>query len=346
MRVAGENAAAAGVGDSSPAEALMWAIVQDVYGSADVLRLAEVARPNVGVDDVLVRVRAAGVHIGDWHVMVGRPYLMRAMGFGVRGPKARVRGMDVAGTVVAVGPNVTRLQPGDEVFGSCDGSFAEYATAREITLAVKPATLSFEQAAVVPTSACTALQALRDAVRIETGQRILIIGASGGVGLFAVQIAKALGAEVTGVCSTAKVDLVHSVGADRVLDYSSGDFTTDGQQYDRILDLGGTRPLSALRPSLTRRGTLVLVGGEGGGRWVGGAMLRSLRALALSPFLRQNLRMILATTNGQDLELLTELVEGGKVTPVIDRVYPLSRAQDALRHLMSGNAQGKVVLTV
>ena len=346
MRVDGGHAAAAGVSDSSPAEAMMRAIVQDIYGPADVLQLAEVARPTVRGDEVLVRVQAAGVHIGDWHVMVGRPYLMRAAGFGVRGPKARVRGMDVAGTVVAVGADVTRFRPGDEVFGSCDGSFAEYATARESTLAAKPAGLSFEQAAVVPTSGCTALQALRDAERIEPGQRILIIGASGGVGLFAVQIAKALGAEVTGVCSTAKVGLVHSVGADRVLDYTSGDLITDGRRYDRILDLGGTRPLSALRPALTRRGTLVLVGGEGGGRWVGGAMLRSLRALALSPFLRQNLRMVLATTNAQDLQLLSELVQGGKVTPVIDRAYPLSQAPDALRYLMSGNALGKVVLTV
>jgi NADPH:quinone reductase-like Zn-dependent oxidoreductase len=346
MRIDGERAAAAGVDDPWSAEATMRAVVQNVYGSVEVLHLAEIARPTVGVEDVLLRVVAAGVHIGDWHVMTGRPYLMRAMGFGLRGPKARVRGMDVAGTVVAVGANVTRLQPGDEVFGSCDGSFAEYATARETTLAPKPARLSFEQAAVVPTSACTALQALRDADRITPGQRILIIGASGGVGLFAVQIAKSLGAAVTGVCSTAKVDLVHAVGADRVIDYTAEDLTTDGRQYDRILDLGGTRPLSALRPALTQRGTLVLVGGEGGGRWIGGAMLRSLRALALSPFLRHNLRMVLATTNAQDLEQLTELIQGGKVTPVIDRAYPLSQAPDAVRYLMSGNAKGKLVLTV
>jgi NADPH:quinone reductase-like Zn-dependent oxidoreductase len=324
----------------------MRAMVQDTYGSADVLHPAEIAQPSVGVGDVLVRVRAAGVHIGDWHVMAGQPYLMRAMGFGVRGPKARVRGMDMAGTVVAVGANVTRLRPGDEVFGSCDGSFAEYATARGSMVAPKPATLSFEQAAVVPTSACTALQALRDADCITPGQRILIIGASGGVGLFAVQIAKALGAEVTGVCSTAKVDLVRSVGADRVIDYTVEDLTSDGRPYDRILDLGGTRPLSALRPFLARRGTLVLVGGEGGGRWIGGAMLRSLRAVVLSPFLRQNLRMVLATTNAQDLKLLSELIQGGKVAPIIDRAYPLSQAPDALRYLMGGNAKGKVVLTV
>ncbi len=324
----------------------MRAMVQDSYGAAEVLHLAEIARPAVGVEDVLVRVEAAGVHIGDWHMMIGRPYLMRAMGFGVRAPKARVRGMDVAGSVVDVGANVTRFQRGDEVFGSCDGSFAEYATARASMLATKPAQLSFQQAAGVPTSACTALQALRDGDPITPGQQILIVGASGGVGLFAVQMAKALGAEVTGVCSTAKVDLVRSVGADRVIDYVVGDLTTDGRQYDRVLDLGGTRPLSTLRPLLTRHGTLVLVGGEGGGRWVGGAMLRSLRAAALSPFLHQNLRMVLATTNSHDLELLTELIEGGTVTPVIDRVYPLSQAPDALRYLVSGDARGKVLLTV
>jgi NADPH:quinone reductase-like Zn-dependent oxidoreductase len=342
-----EQAAVVAVPSTSPPPAgLMRAVVQDAYGTADVLRLAEVVRPTAAVDDVLVRIRAAGVHIGDWHVMAGRPYLMRLMGFGVRAPRARVRGMDVAGTVVAVGANVTRLRVGDEVFGTCDGSFAEYACARDKTLAHKPSNLTFEQAAAVPTSACTALQALRQAGPIVPGQRVLIIGASGGVGLFAVQIAKAYGAEVTGVCSTGKVELVRSVGADRVIDYTTEDFTASGRQHDLILDLGGTRPLSALRPALAPRGTLVLVGGEGGGRWIGGAMVRSLRAVVLSPFLRQNLRMVLATTKAQDLELLSELLADGKVTPVIDRAYPLVQAPDALRHLIGGQARGKVVVTV
>ena len=229
-----------------------------------------------------MRVRAAGVHIGDWHVMTGQPYLMRIMGFGFRGPKARVRGMDVAGTVEAVGANVTRFHPGDDVFGVCDGAFADYATARVETLAVKPASLTFEQAAALPTSGCTALQALRDTGEIAAGERVLIIGASGGVGLFAVQIAKALGAEVTGVCSTAKMDLVRSVGADHVIDYTAEEVTDSGQRYDLVLDTGGDRTLAALRRCLAPHGRLVLVGGEGGGRIIGAAMARSMRALVLS----------------------------------------------------------------
>jgi len=323
----------------------MRALVQDTYGSSDVLRLVRTACPVPGPDDVLLRVRAAGLHIGDWHIMTGQPYLMRVMGFGFRRPKARVRGMDVAGTVEAVGAGVTSLRPGDDVFGTCDGAFAEHATARVTTLASKPPTLTFEQAAAVPTSACTALQALRDAGRVTAGQRVLIIGASGGVGLFAVQIAKAFGADVTGVCSTAKVALVRSVGADQVIDYAREDAVDGGRRYDLVLDLGGTRSLSTLRSALTARGTLVLVGGEGGGRWVGGALARSLRALVLSPFLRQHLRMVMATTRAADLELIAGLVEGG-LAPVVDRVYPLEQAQDAFRHLLGGDAQGKVVLTV
>lgn len=324
----------------------MRAIGQDRYGNADELRLTEIPVPEVGIDDVLIRVRAAGLHIGDWHVMVGQPYLMRIMGFGFRSPKARVRGMDVAGTVESVGRNVTRFQTGDEVYGVCDGSFAEYATARVETLAAKPARLTFEEAAAIPTSACTALQALRDAGKITKGQRVLIIGASGGVGLFAVQIAKAYGAEVTGVCSTGKVELVRSVGADHVIDYAVDDITSSGQQYDLVLDMGGNRNLSELRRGLTPRGTLVLVGGEGGGRLIGGAMVRSLRALAMSPFVQQDLKMILGTTKSDDLETLTNLIETSKITPVIDRSYPLGEAADAVRHLHSGRARGKLVLTV
>ena len=249
----------------------MRAIVQDKYGedAAYVLRLAEIDRPQVGEDDVLLRVHAASVHIGDWHVMTGRPYLLRVVGFGFRAPKVRVRGMDVAGTVETVGTNVTKFRAGDDVFGTCNGSFAEYASTPHDTLAPKPGNLTFEQAATVPTSAIAALQALRDAGRLTSGQRVLVVGASGGVGLFAVQIAKAFGAEVTGVCSTAKVDLVRSLGADDVIDYTQEDFTCSGPQYDLILDMGGNRPLSQLRRALRREGTLVSVGSEQGNRWVG-----------------------------------------------------------------------------
>jgi NADPH:quinone reductase-like Zn-dependent oxidoreductase len=339
-----DSAAATPVAPVPPA-ATMRAIVQDTYGDADQLRLDQIPAPAVGVDDVLIGVRAAGVHIGDWHVMTGQPYLMRIMGFGFRSPKAHVRGMDVAGVVAAVGANVTRFRTGDEVYGTCDGAFAEYATARVATLAAKPAALTFQQAAAVPTSACTALQALR-AGDVTAGQRVLIIGASGGVGLFAVQIAKALGAEVTGVCSDAKVELVRSVGADHVLDYTGTDITTSGQRYDLVLDMGGDRTLSQLRRCLTPRGTLVLVGGEGGGRLIGGAMGRSLRALMLSPFVKQSRRMVVATAKADDLQTLTELIDSGKLNPVIDRSYPLDAAADAIRHLHSGETRGKLVITV
>jgi NADPH:quinone reductase-like Zn-dependent oxidoreductase len=339
-------AATAGNRRNSPiADGTMQAIVQDSYGSADVLRLARIARPEIADNEVLIRVHAAGVHIGDWHLMMGQPYLMRVMGFGFRAPKAPIRGLDVAGTVEAVGKNVTRFRVGEEVFGTSEGSFAEYAPAREDTLALKPARLTFEQAAAVPTSACTALQALRIG-QIRSGQQVLIIGASGGVGLFAVQIAKSFGAEVTGVCSPAKLDLVRSVGADAVLDYTKDELTADGRRYDLILDMGGNRSLSELRRALTPKGTLVLVGGEGGGRWVGGAMGRSLRALALSPFVSQNLRMVVASTKAADLQFLTELIEAGKVAPVIDKTYPLSQVADAIRYLHAGHARGKVVITV
>jgi len=294
---------------------------------------------------VLVRVHAAGLHIGDWHVMTGQPYLMRVMGFGFRAPKARVRGMDVAGVVEAVGATVTRFQAGDEVFGACDGSFAEHACAREATLAPKPATLTFEQAAAVPTSACAALQALRDAGGITSGQQVLIVGASGGVGLFAVQLAKAFGATVTGVCGTTKMDLVRSMGADHVIDYTQEDITRSQQRYDLILDMGGSRSLSHLRRALTPRGTLVLVGGEGGDRWLG-TVGRSLRALVVSPFVRQRLRMVVAATKTEDLRFLTERIEAGTLRPVIDRTYALREVPDAIRHLHEGQARGKIVITV
>jgi NADPH:quinone reductase-like Zn-dependent oxidoreductase len=324
----------------------MRAVVQDRYGSAEVLRHATVARPATGENDVLIEVRAAGLHIGDWHLMTGQPYLMRIMGFGLRAPKARVRGTDVAGTVVAVGAHVTGVQVGDEVFGTCDGSYAEFATARPDTLAPKPANLSFVQAAAVPTSAATALAAVRDAGHVTAGQQVLVIGASGGVGLFAVQIAKALGAQVTGVCSTTKVALVRSAGADHVIDYSQKDIDTNAFRYDVIIDMGGNRPLSQLRRSLRPRGTLVLVGGEGGGRWIGGAMGRSLRALMLSPFVKQKLRMVLAAAKRPALQALSELIDAGQVTPIIDTTYPLSDTPDAIRHLCTGQAHGKLAIQI
>ncbi len=323
----------------------MKAIVQDRYGTADVLELEDIDKPVVGSGDVLLRVLAASAHIGDWHVMTGLPYLFRIAGNGLRAPKARVRGTDVAGRVEAVGKDVARFQPGDEVFGICDGSFAEYATARTDKVAPKPANLTFEQAATVPTSGCTALQGLRKVGRVQPGQTVLIIGAAGGVGSFAVQIAKAFGAHVTGVCSTTKVDLVRSIGADDVIDYTRDDFAETGQRYDLILDIAGNRSLSRLRRALAPRGHLVITGGEGGGRWFGG-IDRQLRASMLSPLTSQKLGTFVAKANREDLVVLKELIEAGKVTPVIDKTYPLSEVPEAIRYLEQGHARGKVVITV
>ena len=324
----------------------MQAIVQDKYGSADVLALRDIDKPAVGGDDVLVRVHAAGVDPGVWHLMTGMPYLVRILGFGLRVPKARVRGRDVAGRVEAVGANVTEFQTGDEVFGTCDGSFAEFACARADRLAPKPANLSFEQAAAVPISGLTALQGLRDRGEVRAGMRVLIIGAGGGVGTFAVQLAKAFGADVTGVCSTAKVDLVRSIGADRAIDYTREDFADGRRHYHVILDTAGNRSLSHLRRALTPRGTLVLVGGEAGGRWTGGFERQIIWAPALSPFVGQRLRSLSSTERAEDLLFLKQLIEAGKITPVIDRTYPLSEAPDAIRYLREGHARGKVVITV
>jgi NADPH:quinone reductase-like Zn-dependent oxidoreductase len=327
-----------------PAAGKMRAIVQDQYGeTADVLRLEEIERPQIGDDDVLIRVQAASVHIGDWHVMTGLPYLLRVVGFGFRGPKVRVRGMDVAGVVEAVGPNVTQFQAGDEVFGTSNGSFAEYASASEDTLARKPANLTFQQAAAVPTSAVAALQALRDAGGIKAGQQVLLVGASGGVGLFAVQIAKSFGAEVTGVCSTTKVDLVRSLGADHVIDHTQEDFTRSGQQYDLILVMGGNQSLSQLKRVLRPGGTLVPVGTEEGNRWVGGKAW--IQAMLLSR-LKRHLRPLASEPNQADLQRVTELIEAGKITPVIDKTYPLGEVPEAIRYLHGGRAKGKIVITV
>jgi NADPH:quinone reductase-like Zn-dependent oxidoreductase len=323
----------------------MRAVVQDRYGPPDVLELREVAEPAIGSDDVLVGVRAAGLDQGVWHLMTGLPYLVRVAGYGLRAPKNPIRGYDAAGTVEAVGENVTGLQPGDEVFGACDGSFAEYARARGGRLAHKPANLSFEQAACVPTSGCTALQAVRDRGRVGPGRRVLVIGAGGGVGTFAVQLAKAHGGEVTGVCSTAKTDLVRSIGADRVIDYTREDLPAGDERWNVVLDIAGNRSLSHLRRLLAPDGTLVIVGGEGGGRWLGGVD-RQLRAHALSPFVRQKLGTWISTPRREDLEELRRLIEVGTIMPVVDRAFPLSDAAEAVDYLRDGRARGKVVITV
>jgi len=277
--------------------------------------------------------------------MAGLPYLFRIAGSGLRAPRTRVRGTDMAGRVEATGKDVTRFQAGDEVFGVCDGAFAEYATARSDRVAPKPANLTVEQAATVPTSGCTALQAVLNKGKVAPGQKVLIIGAAGGVGSFAVQIAKAFGAHVTGVCSTTKVDLVRSIGADDVIDYTRDDFAETGERYDVVLDIAGNRSVSHLRRALVPRGTLVIVGGEGGGRWFGG-IDRQLRASMLSPFVSQKLGTFVAKANGEDLLVLKELIEAGKVTPVIDKAYPLSEVPEAIRHLQEGHARGKVVITM
>jgi NADPH:quinone reductase-like Zn-dependent oxidoreductase len=322
----------------------MKAIVQDTYGSPDVLKLREIDKPKVGDDEALVRVHAAGVDRGVWHLMTGLPYLTR-LAFGLRVPKTPVPGMDLAGVVEAVGKSVSRVEPGDEVFGVGKGTFAEYALAREEKLAPKPANLTFEQAAVVVISGLTALQGLRDHGRIEPRQEVLIIGASGGVGTFAVQIAKAFGAEVTGVCSTTKVDMVRSIGADHVIDYTREDFAKGEHRYDVILDIGGSSSLVRLRHALTPEGTLVLVGGEEGGRWLG-IVARLLRAHLLSPFVGQKLRTYVSSENHEDMIVLKNLIESGKLTPVIDRKYPLAEVPEAIRYLQEGHAQGKLVITV
>lgn len=323
----------------------MRAVIQDVYGSAEVLELRDVDKPVPGADEVLIRVRAAGVDQGVWHLMTGLPYLTRAVGFGLRKPKNGIRGREVAGEVEEVGRNVVGFRPGDAVFGTGEGSFADYVCAKEGKLALKPANLSFAQAAAVPISAVTALQGLRDSGRLRTGQDVLVIGAAGGVGSYAVQLAKALGGRVTGVCSTAKTDLVRELGADDVIDYRQDDFADGARQFDLILDTAGNRPLSVLRRALKPRGTLVIVGGEGGGKWTGG-FGRSLRAAMLSPFVGQKLKGLIAVERQEDLRFLTGLIEAGTVAPVIDRSYPLVEAAAAIQYVHEGRARGKVVVTV
>jgi NADPH:quinone reductase-like Zn-dependent oxidoreductase len=321
----------------------MQAIVHSRYGPPDALELKDIDKPVITDDAVLVRVHAAAVGKGDWLTVQGLPYVAR-LRYGLPNPKHNVLGFDVAGRVEAVGSNVTQLQPGDAVFGWCDGSFAEYASAPGGQLARKPPNLSFEQAAAVPISGFAALQALRDTGGVQPGQQVVIIGASGGVGSFALQIAKAFGAQVTGVCSTNSVDLVRSIGADQVIDYTQQDFTRTGRRYDLILEMAGNRSLADLRRALTPKGTLVLVGGSGG-RWFMGTG-RTLRAVLVSPFVGQRLRSFLSKPRGADLVVLQELLEAGKVTPVIDRTFSLSEAPEAIRYVGERSTQGKTVITV
>ena len=322
----------------------MKAIVRDAYGSVEVLRLAEIDPPVAGESEVLVRVDAAGVDQGVWHLMSGTPYVMRLAGFGLRAPKNPLLGYDVAGRVEAVGAQTTVFRPGDAVFGTCRGSFAEYAVARADRLASKPDNVSFEQAAAVPVSGYAALQAVREHGSVRAGQRVLIIGAGGGVGTFAVQLAKAYGAEVTGVCSTAKTELVRSAGADYVIDCTREDFADGRNRYDVILDIAGNRSLSQLRRALTPRGTLVIVGAEDAGNWLG--VRRQLRATALSPFVRQKLGTFISKERGEDLEELRTLLEARTITPVVDRTFPLELVPEAIRYLRDGRARGKIVITV
>lgn len=330
------------LGDDHPT---MRAIVQSAYGKADVLQLGTIERPTPRAGEVLIQVRAAGLDRGTWHLMTGTPYLLRLMGFGVRRPKNRVPGFDVAGTVVAVGAGVSRFAVGDAVFGVSRGSFAEYAAAREDKLAHKPETLTFEQAAVLGISGLTALQALQDTGRVTAGQQVLVVGASGGVGTYVVQIAVALGARVIGVCSTAKTELVAALGAERVLDYTKHDFADGSEHYDVVIDIGGKSSISRLRRALTPKGTLVLVGGEDGGRWNPG-MGRQLLALMLSPFVAQRLKMLVCKEHHTGLERLAELAAAGSITPVIERAYLLEQVPDAMRHLAAGRARGKLVIRV
>jgi NADPH:quinone reductase-like Zn-dependent oxidoreductase len=323
----------------------MKAIVQDKYGSADVLQFRDIEKPVAGDDDLLIQVHAAGVDPGVWHMMTGLPYLVRIMGFGFSAPKIRVRGRDVAGTVEAVGRNVTQFRPGDIVYGICDGSFAEYVCAKPALFVHKPANLSFEQAAAVPISGMTALNGLRDAGKIQPGQKVLIIGAAGGVGTYAVQLAKAFGAVVTGVCSTSKAELVRDIGADDVIDYTREEFADGARRFDLILDTAGRRPLPQLRRALTDEGTIVIVGGEGGDRWLGGFQ-RQIFAPLRTLFVKQKLLALMFKERQQDLLTLKELIEAGKLTPVIDKTYPLGEAAEAIRYLEKGHARGKVVLTI
>jgi NADPH:quinone reductase-like Zn-dependent oxidoreductase len=324
----------------------MKAIAYEQFGSPDVLQLREVGKPDVGRDDVLVRVRAASPNPYDWHYVRGIPYIARLTAAGLLRPKNKFLGSDMAGEVETVGNAVTRFRPGDEVFGFVgSGGFAEYVSAHEKLLALKPTNLSYEKAATVPLAALTALQGLRDAGKIRSGQKVLIVGASGGVGTFAVQIAKYFGADVTGVCSTRNVEMVRSIGADHVIDYSREDVLNSGQKYDLIFQLAGTTSPGGFRRVLTPRGTLILSSGDSKGRIIG-PVSRLIKAALLSPFISQAIPFFLMKPSSSDLEFLKDLIEAGHVTPVIDRTYPLSESADAIRYLETGHARGKVVIAV
>jgi NADPH:quinone reductase-like Zn-dependent oxidoreductase len=322
-------------------ESTMKAIVQARYGSPDVLRLTDVDKPLVKDDEVLVRVRAAAVNIGDWHLLQGVPYVMRLVA-GLPGPRRDIPGLDIAGQVETVGGNVNEFRPGDEVFGWCKGAFAEYASAAESSLLPKPINLTFEQSAAVGDSAFTALAAVRDHGKVRPGQRVLINGASGGVGTFAVQIAKSFGASVTGVCGTSNVDMVRSIGADYVVDYTKEDFAQSAERFDVMLDLVGTRSLSDCRRALTPRGTYVVVGVKNMGRWFG--LSRQFKTLSLTPFVGQQMRVFVVRHNKKDLAVMKELAEAGRIAPVIDRLYALSDVPEALWYQGHGHAHGKIVI--
>jgi NADPH:quinone reductase-like Zn-dependent oxidoreductase len=326
----------------------MKAVIYTDYGSPDVLEIRDIKKPVPTDDQVLIKVRAAAVNPYDWHFIRGTPYVMRFMMGGIRKPKDPRLGVDYAGTVEAVGKNVTRFKPGDEVFGNRSGAFAEYLCARaDRAIALKPANMTFEQAAGVPVAGLTALQGLRDKGKVQPGQKVLINGASGGVGTFAVQIAKTFGADVTGVCSTRNLDMVRSLGADHVIDYTKEDFTKGNERYDVILDNVGTQPLSGFRRVLKPNGICVMIGGGGpnDGKWVG-PMARPIKAKLISPFISQKMGMMLAQGNKEDLNILADLMQSGKVTPVIDRTYPLSQIREAMAYLEAGHARGKVIITV
>ena len=321
----------------------MRAVVQDAYGSTEVLRMSRADVPVIADDEVLIRVHAAGVDRGTWHLMTGRPYLMRVIGFGFRRPKNRVPGLDVAGTVESIGEKVTRFAVGDEVFGISRGAFAELAAAKESKLAIKPTGLSYELAAAVPVSSSTAHQAVHLAGRLQPGQKLLVNGASGGVGSYAVQLGKAHGAEVTGVASTAKLDLVRWLGADHVVDYTQPGDLPD--RYDLILDIGGNTPLRRLRRALTPTGTIVFVGGESGGNVTGG-LGRAMRAAMRSLFVRQRFVMLASKERYEEFEQVAALIVAGSVTPAVERTYPLDDVVKALKHLEDGNVRGKLVIRV
>jgi len=322
----------------------MKAIVRDVYGSADVLQLKDIPRPDPADDELLVRVRAASVGAWDWHDLRGDPYVMRLIGRSLRRPSKPVLGLDMAGQVVAVGAGITRFQPGDSVYGECGATFAEYTLAKEDDLAVAPAALSFAEAAAVPVAGATALLGLRDEARLQPGESILIVGAAGGVGSFAVQIAKSMGAEVTGVCSPESTELVRSLGADHTIDYTKEDFTARGEHYDVIFQIAGKASAWACRRALEPKGRLVLCSGDGGGRLFG-PITRIAAAMLISPFVSQKIRVYVAKVGTENLEALSRLIDNGDVAPVIDATYPLSQAAEAVRRFGHGHDAGKIVLT-